>query len=137
MDVEDDEEVLVVEPIQTPPRNEPRSERKTENKKQKNSKSSTSSRKRGRQCGTAGTSTSLFGENPVFEHKCKSLKHCHSVRRLIECMHIWNGNGDEQRINELLAQNRHFSAAGSASAASSRLHHWCPLSSPPGSIGGP
>merc|ERR1719295_1153114 len=47
----------------------------------------------------------IFGRDLVFEHKCKSLRKCHSVQRLIECMHIWNGNGDEERINELLSQN--------------------------------
>ena len=52
----------------------------------------------------------IFGTEPVFEAKCKSVRKCHSVQRLIECMHIWNGNGDEERINELLAQNGHFSA---------------------------
>ena len=51
----------------------------------------------------------LFGGS-VFEAECKSVRKCHSVSRLIECMHIWNGNGDEERINELLAQNRHFPA---------------------------
>ncbi len=52
----------------------------------------------------------LFGDAAVFEAECKSLRKCHSVQRLIECMHIWNGNGDEERINELLAQNGHFGA---------------------------
>ena len=54
--------------------------------------------------------STVFGSDLVFEAKCKSVGKCHSVQRLIECMHIWNGNGDEERINELLSENGHFSA---------------------------
>eukprot|EP00484_Ammonia_sp_Unknown_P025822 CAMPEP_0197037988 /NCGR_PEP_ID=MMETSP1384-20130603/15054_1 /TAXON_ID=29189 /ORGANISM="Ammonia sp." /LENGTH=370 /DNA_ID=CAMNT_0042468375 /DNA_START=16 /DNA_END=1128 /DNA_ORIENTATION=- len=50
----------------------------------------------------------IFGHNMVFEDKCKSVKHCHSVERIVKCLHVFNGNLDEQQVNRVLSKNTYF-----------------------------
>ena len=52
----------------------------------------------------------VFGHNLIFhkDEECKSIEKCHSVQRMIKCLHVWNGNGDSETINKILAQNKYF-----------------------------
>ena len=51
----------------------------------------------------------VFGGDDCCEVECRAGSKCHSVQRMVKCLHIWNGNGDEMKINEILSSNKHFS----------------------------
>lgn len=60
------------------------------------------------QKGGGGGKSNVFGNNLIYEEECKSINKCHSISRMIKCLHIWNGNGDSVTINKILSQNKHF-----------------------------
>lgn len=57
-----------------------------------------------------GQIRNIFGRNLVFheDEECKSIEECPSIQRMIKCLRVWNGNGDLQTINQILAQNKYF-----------------------------